>query len=321
MGSVLVLLASADLFTNAVEWSGLYLKANQSSTGSVLAAVGTGLPEALIAVVAIAFGVHFSGVAVGIGAIVGAPFMLATLTLPLVGLAVMVRGGSKSLDLDPRSVAEDLGVFCVLFAIGAILSIAPIDRPGRVVVAVLLLLAYGAYVRRVMKTEGRMLEVPSRLRFHPGSDRPHLGLIAVQLGLSLATMLGASLVFVRSLSGVASGLGVSALVLSLVLTPVATELPEKLNSILWLARGKDVLAVGNVTGAMAFQSAVPLSVGLAFTNWHLQPPALYAMFLALIGTAFTAALVLRLRRLDPRWLMINGILYGLYLVYVFRVAL
>ena len=73
--------------------------------------------------------------------------------------------------------------------------------------------------------------------------------------------------------------------LALVLAPLATELPEKANSILWVRGGKDALAVGNVTGAMAFQATVPVAFGLAVTQWDLEVEALVAGAIALAGGA------------------------------------
>jgi Ca2+/Na+ antiporter len=62
-------------------------------------------------------------------------------------------------------------------------------------------------------------------------------------------------------------LGVEPLIISLVLAPFATELPEKANSFFWMRDGKDSLALGNITGAMVFQSTLPVSIGLGFTAW------------------------------------------------------
>ena len=69
------------------------------------------------------------------------------------------------------------------------------------------------------------------------------------------------------------------------LAPLATELPEKANSILWVRDGKDTLAVGNVTGAMAFQATVPVALGLAVTDWDLATEAVVAAVAALVGGA------------------------------------
>ena len=75
------------------------------------------------------------------------------------------------------------------------------------------------------------------------------------------------------------------LVLALVLAPLATEMPEKANSVLWVRNGKDELALGNVTGAMSFQAAIPVALGLVFTSWVLEPQAVVAALAGLAGGA------------------------------------
>ena len=59
--------------------------------------------------------------------------------------------------------------------------------------------------------------------------------------------------------------GIPAGLIALVLAPLATELPEKFNSVIWLRDNKDTLAIGNITGAMVFQSTIPVSIGVLFT--------------------------------------------------------
>ena len=83
--SFAVVLAGALLFTNAVEWVGHKLELGEGAVGSILAAVGTAMPETLIAIVAL-LSVNEGSEDVAIGAIVGAPFLLATLAMGLVGL-------------------------------------------------------------------------------------------------------------------------------------------------------------------------------------------------------------------------------------------
>ena len=78
-------------------------------------------------------------------------------------------------------------------------------------------------------------------------------------------------------------LGVEALVLALVLAPLATELPEKVNSFFWVREGKDALALGNVSGAMVFQSTIPVGIGLIFTQWSLDANAIVSIGLGLVG--------------------------------------
>ncbi|MGH2985008.1 MAG: sodium:calcium antiporter, partial [Solirubrobacterales bacterium] len=93
---------------------------------------------------------------------------------------------------------------------------------------------------------------------------------------------------------VAEEIGVEAIVLSLILAPLATELPEKVNSFFWEREGKDSLALGNVTGAMVFQSTIPVGIGLIFTDWELSGNAAVSVSLGLAGGVL-AYWVLRLR--------------------------
>jgi cation:H+ antiporter len=115
-----------------------------------------------------------------------------------------------------------------------------------------------------------------------------------QFLVGLAAMVGGAHLFVEELLHVADALGVEALVLSLVLAPLATELPEKANSFFWVREGKDSLALGNITGAMVFQSTIPVAFGLTFTDWDLGRFASAAIALGLAG-GLTAYWALRLR--------------------------
>ena len=78
--------------------------------------------------------------------------------------------------------------------------------------------------------------------------------------VGLAGIVGGAHLFVEELIGVADSIGIEPLILSLILAPLATELPEKVNSFIWVREGKDALALGNITGAMVFQSTIPVSV-------------------------------------------------------------
>lgn len=80
--------------------------------------------------------------------------------------------------------------------------------------------------------------------------------------MGLGAIIGGPHLFVTEVESIAHDAGVSPLVLALILAPLATELPEKAKSILGSRRGKDALALGNITGAMVFQSMIPVVVGL-----------------------------------------------------------
>jgi cation:H+ antiporter len=156
---------------------------------------------------------------------------------------------------------------------------------------------------------------PLLLDWTPG-DAPAAGAIALQFLVGLAAMVGGAHLFVEELVSVAEDLGTEPLVLSLILAPLATELPEKANSFFWVRQGKDSLALGNITGAMVFQSTIPIAFGLAFTEWELDDYAALSAALGLAGGA-VAYWALRLRgRFEPLPIALWTALFGAFLVYV-----
>src|SRR5207245_9206425 len=86
VGAFVLILVGAEVFTNGVEWLGIKLRISEGATGSILAAIGTATPETLIPVVAILFTNTPDADEIGVGAILGAPFMLGTLVMLLVGV-------------------------------------------------------------------------------------------------------------------------------------------------------------------------------------------------------------------------------------------
>jgi cation:H+ antiporter len=106
--------------------------------------------------------------------------------------------------------------------------------------------------------------------------------------------------------------GVPAGLIALVLAPLATELPEKFNSVIWLRGNKDTLALGNITGAMVFQSSVPVALGLAFTDWTLDWSNTFSVALALLGGAYLYVLLRREKPIAGEHLLVGGALYAAF---------
>jgi len=129
-------------------------------------------------------------------------------------------------------------------------------------------------------------------------------------------IVGGSHLFVDELLHIADRVGVSALVLALVLAPLATELPEKANSFLWTREGKDTLALGNITGAMVFQSTLPVALGLALTDWELSGPSLLAAALGVAGGALALGTLTFRGRFGRLPILVWATLYAVFVGYV-----
>ena len=102
-------------------------------------------------------------------------------------------------------------------------------------------------------------------REDPGAA-PRLRVVNLQVLAALGLIIIGAIFFVDAVGHLATTLGVDPALLALVIAPIATELPEKFNSIIWVRQGKDTLAMGNITGAMVFQSTIPTVVALVFAS-------------------------------------------------------
>jgi cation:H+ antiporter len=321
--SFAVILAGALLFTNAVEWMGHRLELGEGAVGSVLAAVGTAMPETLIAIVAL-IGAEEGADQVAIGAIVGAPFLLATLAMGLVGLFAYLyrerRTQGLELSAHGPTLERDLLFFLGFFAISLALAWGA-PAALRIPVGVLVLLAYPLYIRRTLRQGGEVQEHDSLdpLVFERRPERrmnPSLLLSIVQLLVGLGAMVGGAHLFVEELLHIADSLGVEAVVLALILAPLATELPEKVNSFFWVREGKDSLALGNITGAMVFQSTVPFGIGLLFTDWSLSASASLSVVLGLLGGFLAYEMLHRRGRFGLPAVLVWFSLYSAYIAIV-----
>ena len=298
--SFAVILAGALLFTNAVEWAGNRLQIGEGATGSILAAVGTAMPETLIPIVAIIGGAE-GAEDVAVGAIIGAPFLLATIAMALVGISALVfrarREQDTRLRVDIETLDRDLVFFLIFFAAGLAIGIG-VPEGLQIPLAALFVVAYAVYVRRTLLGGGAIQEAetigPLIMDRTPG-DNPPTQTIVIQFVIGLAAIVGGAHLFVEELLHVAEQIGVEPLVLSLILAPLATELPEKANSFFWVKDGKDSLALGNITGAMVFQSTIPIAFGLVLTEWDLDRFALVSGGLGIAG-GILAYWALRIRQ-------------------------
>jgi cation:H+ antiporter len=321
--ALVAILVGAAFFTNAVEILGARLGLQQGAVGSLLAAVGTALPESMIAVVAImepvvTDGATEEGAEIGVGAILGAPFMLATLALFVVGTSALVyrrrRSQGRALDVDEETIARDVGYFLVFFALAAGVGIVELPFAVKLIVAVALVAGYVRYAWLTLGSGGHLEEVPERLLSLPRTPNPSPLAAALQTAASLGVIVVGAHFFVDAVKHAAEGLGLPAGLIALVLAPLATELPEKFNSIFWLRDGKDTLALGNMTGAMIFQSTVPVTFGVLFTSWELGPLNLFSAALALASGGLIYLLIRRPNKLRAEHLMVGGAFYLAFVV-------
>ncbi len=319
VGGLILILIAAELFTNGVEFLGYRLNVSQGFTGSVLAAVGTALPETILPIIAIFFFSENAGHEIGVGAILGAPFMLSTLAFPLIGItsvvAFLLKKRELGLEVETDTLRRDIVFF--LFAYSVALFIVPYESHVlRILTATFLIFLYFVYVFLSLKGESKEMEEVEKLYFSPKSENPSIVVILIQVFFSLILMISGAHMFVHGIEVLANIVGISPLIFSLLIAPVATELPEKINSVIWVLRKKDILAIGNVSGAMVFQSTFPVSFGIIFTEWKLTELAFTSGVFAIVASFIALVSSFISKKLVPFGFSI-GILF--YITYIYLV--
>ena len=213
-----VILLGAELFTNSIEWVGRKLDLAEGAVGSVLAAVGTALPETMIPLVAILAGGAAASHEVGIGAILGAPFMLATLAMFVTGCAVLAsrtrRRTGERLDVEPVVVGKDVRYFLLTYGLAIAVAFTPLEWTwARPAAAIVLFVLYGIYVRAHFAAESQTGHGGdlAPLRFHRldrGAHRadpviPRLRVVSFQVVFALGLIIGGAIIFVDAVTTIA----------------------------------------------------------------------------------------------------------------------
>jgi cation:H+ antiporter len=319
---VLILIAS-QLFTNGLEHFGNKINISAGVTGSILAAVATALPETMIPVLAIVAGTANTTVneEVSVGAILGAPLMLSTLSTFLMAVCVLKqRGLFGKINPEKTGFIRDIDFFLLAFtlAVGAMyLPLQPVIY--RFGISIALVMTYVAYILFTCKASKNLVSTGFGVTIEDPLLITKIGFsytmksIYIQLGLGLILLLIGAKGFIDGVEHLSNILQISVLLISLIIIPIATELPEKVNSIMWVRKNKDTLAFGNITGAMVFQGTLLPALGILLTPWEPSPEVVLVM-----AVTYTAAFWLRVNvtraGLTIAALLFNGMLYAGYLL-------
>lgn len=357
-GAAIAIYEACEWFINAVEWLGAHLNVGKMAVGTLLAAIGTALPESVVTFVAVVFGGGGHGKDIGVGAAMGGPLALSTIAYAVVGVVLLSNrrrrrrwsearsapsgrapespsGGSGAdpsastgtsapgaptepppeadLQVESRRLARDQTWFLSVFVVKVGLGLVAFTiKPW---LGLLFFATYTVYFfRELGNREGAgETEGLAPLKLQPGRATPSTTAVLIQTVATLAVIFGASQLFVHQLEWAGPQLGLTATVTALLLSPVATELPEVMNAILWVRQGKTDLALANISGAMMIQATVPSGLGILFTPWKFDAPLIAAGAVTMAAILYLLATI-RAGRLTPGRLAASAGFYAAFIV-------
>ena len=320
IGSAAAIYFACEFFVNGVEWLGRKLGVGETATGTILAAFGTALPESAVTFVAVVFGRDIAQKDIGVGAALGGPMVLATVSYAVVGIAMLwnhrrLGRATQTIECESNKLWRDqawfMGIFVVKMALGLLVFKY---KPW---LGALFLLAYVVYLLRELRGAQVLSdEALEPLKLHPKDD-PGLLLPLLQTTLALIVIAIASKLFVGQLESIGIWAGMSPQLVALLLSPVATELPETMNALIWVRQGKERLALANISGAMMIQATVPSALGLFFTSWLFSRELIVSGAITMLAVAILLGLFSR-KSVGARALVP---LAGLYAAFIAVIAL
>lgn len=311
-----VIYLACEYFVNGIEWFGRRVNLGATAVGSVLAAFGTALPESAVTFMAVVFGTTPAQKDIGVGAAMGGPLVLATLAYAVVGLALIYhrrRLGRETLQVhaDYARMSRDQAAFLAVFVVKVALGLVAFAiKPW---LGVLFLVAYALYVWREIRESDTAPEEEEiePLKIRPAVAEPSLGWAGLQAALALLVIGIASHVFVGQLEAIGTALDWSPHLVALLLSPVATELPETMNALIWVRQGKERLALANISGAMMIQATIPSALGIFFTPWRFDGPLLAAGIITALAIVYLWQLFRR-GAVDGRALVTVSLFYAVF---------
>ena len=316
LGSAVAIYLSCEYFVNGVEWLGRRMAVGQKATGTVLAAFGTALPESVVTFVAVAFGGSVAAKELGVGAALGGPLALSTIAYAMVGIVLLATGQRLAATTGVRSefsrLSRDQGWFLMIFV--AKIALGLVLFAGKPWLGLVFLAAYALYVRQEMTDEAGEDEGELEpLKLQPHVALPSTFMAALQTGSALVVIFAASRLFVAQLEHLGPALGLPPQLLAVLLSPIATELPETMNAVIWVRQGKHRLALANISGAMMIQATIPTAFGLFFTPWMLTRPLLLAGGITTVAVSMML-LAFRNGRISRQMLAAMSMLYAGFVV-------
>jgi cation:H+ antiporter len=316
--------AACEYFVNGIEWLGRKFRLDATATGTVLAAFGTALPESAVTFIAVVFGHSPEQRDIGVGAALGGPLVLGTIAYAVVGIALWsnrhrLQRPNAVVKVDNARLARDQRWFLSIFVVKCTLGLVAFAlKPW---LGVLFIAAYGLYVWRELRSGDTAAEEEELepLKFQPHADEPAMWRVIAQSVLALVVIAIASRVFVTQIEVIGVAFGLSAHLVALVLSPVATELPETVNALIWVRQGKERLALANISGAMMIQATIPSSLALFFTPWLFDEALIVAGVLTTVAVGYLWWLFQR-GHVNARWLIPAGALYGVFAILVWVIG-
>jgi len=297
----LTLAIAAELISESAEK--LSERFGQGFTGGIIVGLFTVLPETLFIIIAVLNGDND----VAIGSALGANVILFTFGIGLIGILHNLRWGRQG-EINREYKIEEKYLLISNLALISVYVLGFLN----VLISILMLIIYFLYVYERYKVY-KSFKVSNR-----GRVRIRYFLY-LTLGSLLIIIFGNE--FIEGLNEVSKTFGISTSLISLILTPIAAELEEKLSSVRLVLKSPNnfTLAILSFIGSKIENTTILIAI-IGLTSFNGIPiHVYYREFISTIITTFIALYVLldrKMRLLESVTLILLYFLIITALVYI-----
>ncbi len=270
IAGILMLVVSSFILTVSIEEIGKRGKYSERFTGAVISPIFTALPELVIILLALLLVGNKSGSEIAAGTIIGEPFMVSALGFPIVALTLLLARKGKIEGIDPvlSKTLIYVGLVFPLMLIPFFFNFLY----AKISVAILLVFLYVVFFRFIGGKESFEEEATN---FKIDS----LALLALLIVVGLGLLLGGSTAIVRGINNLSIQTGINQELITILLVPIGTIVPETMNAVIWASRGKTSLAIGAMAGEEMYFATFFPALGILASQWVITFNGIIAILL------------------------------------------
>lgn len=234
--------------------------------GRVLLSIATTLPEIAIVIYAAASGAY--GIAIGSG--LGSNIMMMTLGLAIMLIISTTRLSKAPLKMIDVSTFKNDKIFLLATAvISLILFLDGYDYvDGIIFVGIFIVYIFIALYEMKLEMKENLFkdnakEMGNKNNLGKRNNKKMVIAVGVFLAGALGILIGAE-PFIHSMQGFSVEVGISAIVLAVILSPIAGEMPEKISMMILARKGAAgaSIAIANVLGSKILNNSLLLAVAV-----------------------------------------------------------
>jgi cation:H+ antiporter len=301
----------------------LSIKYGAKFVGRTLLSIATTLPEIAIVIYASSLGLY--DVAIGSG--LGSNILMMTLGLALMLLISTTRLSKSPLKtLDISSFNTDK----IFLLVSAILSAVLLIDGYNYIDGIIFLGIFVGYIliafmeMKQDKKTNQISGATTTTSFHPVIEVNKLEMLKAVLAFIIGTMgivIGAN-PFINSLQSFSFDIGVSTVILAVIISPIAGEMPEKISMMVLARKGAAgaSIAIANVLGSKVLNNSLLLGIAVFAAMYHggfftIIANSSMLSFQMILATSIT------LISLIPLFRKSMGIKVGLFLLVLYIISI